>query len=399
MTFAHSIDQVMVGTNAQADVTFTLPIQPEQLSNCRVVWDLLDYEGAVWNSGEASSTGVTPSALQPGMFKLGADATVSIPANVPVNPEGTRYQIRWTLKLADGREMFAFDNFTVLPTTSTNLGPVAVSEIFGNTANLQIVLPKKYPMVAYEVYKGNAKIKDATLASNLETPETIAGGYVYVASLDTSRFADQGHGASLDPYLVIWRYGRNNSSFQQETGELYVITPSILSAQAEIVRFLTRAYADSGIDPSTDLVTEAIMSYLRMGRDQFNAAGMPTEFTMMNAASALRYFWLQYSIAYACRAQYLAEGLKAFNFSGQVVTLDIDRTQYWEGLATQLETSMSEHIRTFKINLHKRGIVRGDGSNVLTLQPGAVGSIGISVSPVSPVRGTLGMPGYGPFIR
>jgi hypothetical protein len=399
MSFAHSIDQINVGANAQADVTFTLPVEPEQLAGAQVAWDILDFEGAVWNSGEAASLGVTPSAMQPGMYKITADATISVPSRLPVNASGTRYQLRWTLKLKDGREFPAFDNFTVLPISEVHQGPVSVVEIFGNTAYLNIVLPKKYPMVAYEIYKGNAKVKDATIAANINDPTPVAGGFVYNAQINTQTFADVGVGPSLEPYLVIWRYGESNAIFQQETGELYMVTPSVVGAQQEIVRFLAKSYTDAGIDPGTEFSPEAIMSYLRMGRDQFNAAVMPTEFTMLNAISAFRYFWLQYSIAYACRSQYLAEGLRAFNFSGQVVTLDIDRTQFWDSLATQLETSMSEHIRNFKTNLYKRGIVRGDGSNVLGLQPGAIGSIGISISPVSPVRGTLGMPGYGPFLR
>jgi hypothetical protein len=171
---------------------------------------------------------------------------------------------------------------------------------------------------------------------------------------------------------------------------MFIVTPIMLDAIKDMQTWLNRAYVDSGMQPGTTFEPVDFIKYLRLGRDQFNAAVIPTNFTMTAADGPIRWFWIGYSCVAACRAQYLAEGMKAFDYAGQVVQLNIDRTPFWDQMAQALEAQLSEQVKPFKDVLAKRGVIDGDGSN-MALRPGAVGSIGITIHGLSPVRGLYGL--------
>jgi len=134
-----------------------------------------------------------------------------------------------------------------------------------------------------------------------------------------------------------------------------------------------------------------MMSYLRRGADWFNAYSLVTTFSMTNAKNGIREYWIKFSEVIALRSQYMYEGETAFDFQGQAVSLNIDRSQYYEGLASVIENEVLEPTRMLKQQLAKRGNTDGDGSvDPNALRRGAIGSLGISLTPVSNLR--LGNP-------
>jgi hypothetical protein len=60
--------------------------------------------------------------------------------------------------------------------------------------------------------------------------------------------------------------------------------------------------------------------------------------------------------------QYMAEGSLAFDFSGQSVSLNIDRTTYIESMLGRLDTMVENQVKPVKRLLAKNGITSGDGS-------------------------------------
>jgi hypothetical protein len=65
----------------------------------------------------------------------------------------------------------------------------------------------------------------------------------------------------------------------------------------------------------------------------------------------------------------------------------VDRSQYYESLAASLESAITESCRQLKQQMAKRGISSGDGSqNPNALAYGAIGTVGISLSPISNIR-------------
>jgi hypothetical protein len=381
--FLQAIGSVVVGSYTSARLNMSVPAELD-LVDALATWELLDQQGRVWTFGEAASLTAENSQVAVGQKTISAESEVAVPSNLPVNEAGTTYQIRWTVRLRSNQPLYAFENFTVLPSTEPIQGALDALEMFGDDAEVYIRLPAQYSNVEYECYRGNTKLFNARATS---APAQEADGYVYKGTVHLHEYTSP----SLDPFTIVWSYWNGtNGVKQRETTQLFIVNPVVLDAVKEMQNWLNRAYTDSGRQPSTSFSPTDFVKYLRTGRDHFNAADKPTEFTMLGAAGPIRWFWIGYSCVSAARAQYLAEGMKAFNYSGQVVQLDIDNTQFWDATAQALEGQLAEQVKPFKDNLVKRGILGGDGSS-MALRRGAVGSIGVTIHGMSPVRGLYGL--------
>lgn len=380
--FMNGIGTVVAGTYASTRLSMSVPADLD-LINANATWELLDQQGRVWNQGEPTELTSEPSQVAPDQKTISAECEIAVPSNLTANDAGTTYQIRWTVKLRSGQPLYAFENFTVLPPTQQAQGATDVIELNGDTAKVNIRLPKQYQYVEYECFKGNTKLFQARSAS---APMQDSDGYFYQGQVVVQEYTN----ASLDPFNVIWSYWDGVQPKQRETSQMFIVTPIMLDAIKDMQNWLNRAYVDSGMQPGTTFEPVDFIKYLRLGRDQFNAAVIPTNFTMTAADGPIRWFWIGYSCVAACRAQYLAEGMKAFDYAGQVVQLNIDRTPFWDQMAQALEAQLAEQVKPFKDVLAKRGVTDGDGSN-MALRPGAVGSIGITIHGLSPVRGLYGL--------
>jgi len=373
-TITTGIDAVTAGSTAQAYAQWELPVKSADLPSASVTWTLIDGDGRVFNSGSGGPVVANASSVKPGMYIIRSDATILVPGTIPVNNNGTRYQISWRL-VCGSQDYYSFDNFTVHTQEYNREGPTDIVELFGTTSSVYLKTSNTVSNLNIALYRGNSSVYTAPIDTS---PTTDQDGYVYEAVINTASLSVS---ASLDPLSVVWSYDTN----QIESSAMYLINPSILQAARDLESFLNKALIDTGIDPSTTFSTVDMIRHLRVGADIFNSVARPTTFTMTNAASGVRQYWLMYAAIDACRSQYLAEGMKAFNFSGQTVSLDIDRSPFWDSMSQQLQSQADQYVKPFKDNLAKYGINGGDGS-ASGPRPGNVGTIGISLSPITPLR-------------
>lgn len=377
--FLHAIGQMVAGESAAARLSLSVPASLDFVE-ARIRWELLDAGSQVWNFGDAVDFVSELSQTAPGQKTITAEISLAVPTNVIVNEQGSVFQVRWTIDLRNKQQLFSFENFTVFPPNSTDLGAVDAVELAGDTAVVQLRLSHQPAFIQYECFRGNARLfgrREVSSASN-----EAEGVITYTGGITPTEYL----APSLDPLTVVWHYGKTSANTNKETTQIFVVTPVILDAAKDMQTWLSRAYSDAGMQPGNMFSTTDFVKYLRLGRDQFNAAVTPTNFSLTAADGPIRWFWLMYSCIAAARAQYLAEGMKAFNYSGQVVQLDIDRTPFWEQVASTMEAQISEQVKPFKDALAKRGQLDGDGSNTLSLRRGAVGAIGITAHGISPLR-------------
>lgn len=378
--FLNAIGSVVAGSYVTARLSLMLPADFD-LTDAYVTWSILDQQGRQWNQGEGVSLTVEPSQTNPSVKTVASEVQVSIPSNLPANEGGTTYQMRWTLSSSNA-PMYSFENFAVLPATVPNDGPVDAVELVGDDVNVETLLPLSVTEVQYEAFRGNAKLFSLRPAT---TGEDTATGRKYKGTVTVVDYAS----ASLDPITVVWSYKEGGAS-RKETSQIFVVTPVVLDAVKDLQTWLNRAYSANGTAPNTSFDSVDFIKYLRLGRDAFNAASAPTDFSLLAAAGPIRWFWLGYSQVIACRSQYLAEGMKAFDYQGQIVQLNVDKTQYWESIASNMESQLEAQVKPFKAILAKRGINGGDGSS-MALRAGAVGVIGLAVHGMSPQRGMYGL--------
>jgi len=373
------VDQIIAGDVAIAYTSFMFDPGAD-LSGGYIQWDLMDSDGIVYANGNAFEYTIEETALG---VKATGQGIVTVPSDVPINLEGSKYQLRWTLTLPgqDNKTFFSFENIKVVAPTLVPLGPQDTIEFHGDVARVSLSLHAFYDHVGLELFEhvGSKKILSFTEAKEQQkTPD----GYVYTMYIATTDLS-----VNLSNFIVAWKYwnDRTQNTVFRETSRMWVINASISSAIDDLRTMINRSH--SSIANQQDLVfsSSVLLAFLRMGRDSFNGAyGALTNFNMEDATSSIRQFWIYHAMVEACRSQFIAEGEKAFNFSGQAISLDVDRTQYYSTLADNYQSLLDNQCKPFKQNLIKKGIVSGTGNlENIGLRHGAIGSVGIGITPAT----------------
>lgn len=377
--FSNSLTHVVAGNSATTLASFVVPDIFSSVASGYVVYDLIDANNSVYATGNGTNYTVSP---EDSSNRITSECTITVPSDIPVTTVGTSYQVRFTLNLPDedNQEFYVFSSLIVLPPQKVDHGADDVVEMAGTTASMTLVLSDAADTgtVLVNGYMNNTAIP-AISGLTPSGPIQLADGYQYTVSVPTPAEV-----ASLVPYNMIWDYSLSGQVYHQ-SAQLFLVTPSILDAMKAVLVQVNKSRAHFGFQ---QVFNEAeILNYLRLGMDYFNGLFNPTMFTMTNATGPIRFFWIQCSCILALRSQYLMEGEAAFNFSGQAISLDVDRSQFYEGLASAIDQQIQEPLRQLKANLAKRGLIAGDGNvNPTALTKNAIGTLGISASPVSNMR-------------
>ena len=385
---AQVIDQVAPGQSylSNEQILIQAPT-PVVVGDSSVTWQLLTLTGILLASGSGTVNSAT--ANPSGLTSVAFEAQLTIPSTVPANPAGEYYILSYSINLSNGTNTVLYPyqrRLTVATPTFQRLGPSPCIELFGNNANLQLVLADQVSSLGYTIFDGNSQIVNFT--SVTPTASATTDGYAYRVPFATSNVQN---GAKLTPYLVFWQYILNGDPTQTsmtEMGYMYLITPKIWRAAKSLQDYIQRAVIN--LDQTEDVIfkPEDLMHWLVQGQNQFNTFGNPTNFYLTNASDQVMYYWVAFAAINALRSQFLVESLKSFNYGGQQVTLDVDHAAAFESLASTLEQQVAEECRRFKQILVKRGQIQGDGNvDPTALAMGAIGSVGISLSPVSNLWG------------
>lgn len=386
------MNNVRAGTSVSANNIVTTPESTGGSNPTTATWSLVDNLGTLWGEGVAQLVDV-PQLVQDS-YNYRLTAQLDIPSTILPSDESQRYLLVW--KTTFGEQVYqTSEDITVVGAEQQRYGPNNAMEGLGGKAKLTWTVPNEYAEVTANIFNGNTHA--AAIDASAITKTVVPGGFVYAAEFDTTEVQP-----STEPYLVSWTGKIDANNLDNEQGDLYIVTQTMWSAAKDVEMFLQRSWQT--VMGQHDLVFSPgdLMMFLRLGRDLFNTLFLPTKFTMTNAKGPIRSGWIACSQIQACRSEYLAEGMKAFEFTGQATTLSSDRTQYWESLASALEAQFDNTIRPLKTNLSRRGQTEGDGSqDALTLARRAMGAVGVSYSPVANLRGIQGSGAqwYGGWLR
>ena len=375
--FQALVGKLETGTAALGKATFMFPADLNTSSGI-VSWDLVDKNGVTLAAGQAFGY---QAIVVAGGQRVEAQAIINAPSNALPTLEGQSYQLRWLLTI-NGQQYYSFEQLEI---TGTATVPVGVEDIIemGDAPAITVNMVSESPWdtVTVDVYYKNDKlILDAPTAA-----KQTADGWMYVAQLipavDTLV-------PRVDYYTVIWKssnVARPNYT-ERQTGRLFIVNASIMSAVSDMRMTINKA--ETSILGTRDILfsDSLLLAYLRRGRDAFNSAyGMFTAFDMTNASGGIREYWMKFAELQALRAQFLAEGEKVFNLSGQAISLDSDKTQYYSQLADNIQQQLDNDCKMMKQNLIKKGIIGGDGNfeNLAAMRRGSNGAIAITVGPHS----------------
>ena len=373
--FQSLMDTIDIGGAAIGKAFFILPAGTE-VSSGYVTWSLLDKSGTVYATGNAYDFTVTTTSTS---IAIEAHAVVNTPSTLEPSYSNDTYQLRWELNLNNAVNQYAFENLRVAENFTVPLGAQDTVEMMGDLAYLDIVLDRAWEQVTADVY---TSVNNTLLAQNVPMLQNkrVSSGWYYQAAFDTNSVS-----ASLDPYIISWKYKNNIGPSYRDTGQMFVVNASILRAVKSVEAMVAKAKTTLMGFQDELFTVPVIVTMLARGRDTFNGAGgYFTTFNMTNADSMIRELWLKYTEVQLLQAQYLLEGEKAYTFSGQAISLEVDRTQFYQSLANDIKTAADADAKAVKKNLLIKGLTGGDGSLNGAGRYGSTGPIGISISPASP---------------
>lgn len=374
------VDSIEAGKAAIGTAVFSFPSEIDPRGGY-VNWEFLDSTGIVYASGNAFDYQIQSNGLSNVVF---ARSVINVPSTVPPSDINSKYQLRYTLSAVNAQPgqqstFYSFENITVIGLTTVPTGTQDSIELQGRQAQMSIVIPDLFDTVVVELYQDNTLLGSTPISDFTR----VSSGFYYGASFDTSNLV-----ASLEPYTVVWNYSNSNQpqTIYSETANLWVTTPTVLTAITDIKAKINKARTTLYGQPDLLFPPETIMLWLRRARDAFNGApGGFTSFTMLNAKGSIREYWLMYAELGAIEAQFMAEGEKGFDFAGAAISLTVDHTGYLDSAASKIQTRIDNEIKAFRQNLIIKGNTAGDGSaDPSKLRAGALGSVGITITPASP---------------
>lgn len=199
----------------------------------------------------------------------------------------------------------------------------------------------------------------------------------------------------LESFLVVFDFANTSVPRNQRMMlNLWVVTPQMLNCMNALEATLNKAKLDNVI-PQLEYTQSDLLHYLQRGLNLFNGyAPNLTGFTGTNMQGALFDGLILCASYYALAAQLLAEGMLAFDFSGQAVTLSVDRTPHLESALGRVEQQIQERIPKLKQMLLRRGVSDGSGHDPV----GSSAGLGITVLSNSPTTNkAVFRPGYAQY--
>jgi hypothetical protein len=185
------------------------------------------------------------------------------------------------------------------------------------------------------------------------------------------------------------------------TYKVWAITPQILTASRQLEDYINRARV-ANIIPELEYTQSDIMEYLSRGLAFFNSLQPNiSNFTGTNMQGPLLDAWLTCSAIYALGSQNLAEGSLAFDFGGQTVSLNVDRTPAIESALGRIDAQIEGQVKPLKKLLGRAGALGGDGSvgGGFIDTSRAIGILGISNTAMTKLPGYPGRGSAGGFFR
>lgn len=377
--FKDLVGTIQRGESAVGSAVFSFPGDVDP-SGGYVLWEILGDDGVCYATGNCYSYEVQADGFANTVF---AKAVVTVPSNMEETVEQQAYQLRWTLVHGDTKQ-YSFESLHILGADTVPLGVMPQVELHGDMATMELVTDKLYDRVSIQLYAGNQELGQPAMiydGSNPvgNRPQRVGSGFFYGAVVDTKELVP-----SIKPYGVVWKYWDSvyTGSVNSDRADLWIVNPAIMSAVNDVLEKVNKARTT--LYGKADLIYpyHTVLTWLRRAADAFNGyQGHRTRFTFLNPTGGVREYWLMFAELFAIESQYLAEGEKAFDYQGAQVSLSLDRTQYLAAAADRIRSVLDADMKPFKYNLIVRGQTGGDGDVEGSTATGAMGAVGITITP------------------
>lgn len=284
-------------------------------------------------------------------------ASITVPSVLDLEGRDFKLlELRWELLDAAGdRWQFSHQVQVLAPTDREQLQQDVITD--GSSTTISALLPMSFSVgdtTTAKVFKGNTQVGTDLTGTILDLGESSRVDFD-TSTLPADVFVPMLSGYTL--HISGTRGGRPYSQYLR----MYKVTPAVMNAASQLEKMLHKSRIEQTI-PSLKYTEADLLLYLQRGLDLFNAYPPAlTDFTGLNMQGAIQHGWMLCSMIQAVTAQLIAEGEMSFDFQGQAVQLNVDRTPALNDAISRWEAALESQVRPLKQLLGKNGITGGDG--------------------------------------
>lgn len=301
--------------------------------------------------------------------------------------QSTEYKIRWRCLSTSEDKYQYYDTLIVDPKAERRESDIVLID---GDEEASFTIPFRYTdntNASYQIFSNNnAVLADRVLLS--DPAITVDAG------MDRSSVSIPAPvvNSALTANLLILR-AKVNQRPVSYSFRLWKITPQIVLAATMIEDFLNKSRIENVI-PELEYTYGDLLGYLERGLYLFNMTGVPTNFNGLNMQGVILDSWIICSSYWAISTQLIAEGSLAFDFSGQGVSLNVDRTPQLDSALGRIESRIQDTVLPLKKQMASQGILGGDGSQGAgnLHNPYSAGTLSLINAPTTRVGG------WNPFV-
>lgn len=166
---------------------------------------------------------------------------------------------------------------------------------------------------------------------------------------------------------AVWTYTVNGNNYTK-INPIYIVNAAGFDLLMDL-RMVLDKYKFTDLDPRLQWQDFELLHFVIKGVERLNATNPPTSYDLTNIPIAAKYAVQQAAIVEACKAWFLAEGQRAFEYQGQDISLNVDRTAYIQTIMDQCNSWLSENLLATKQSLAVAGAYGSRAITTISLSP------------------------------
>jgi len=269
-----------------------------------------------------------------------------VPADLELMGPDNPWRIDWLLVTNGGRQISRQSNFIVIDNIEATPEERAYTNLtyLGNSERAVIKFKNEQESIQVQLIdRGNNALN---MTPGIQTVQS-DGFYTYY--VDTPALTMAGC------YLVVWT-SRQTVLSQATTMVQQIRVPDMMFwwTQPSLRMLIDKVQKKIGhVQSYSD---SDLYEYLVRGAEYVNAVNPITGWTLTNwpTTYGMTNFLLLAAAWWGLNAQYLSEAELAFQFSGQTVTLDVDRTGYYADAMGRLKEYLDAQLQQTKRNMLRK---------------------------------------------
>lgn len=276
------------------------------------------------------------------------DATITIPETASLSLDSSKYHIVWNMVDDNKKEYSYVESFDVVhPSYDLTEAKEQQKLVLPITSiEMSLPLPRRVMDVSLKIFD---KAGTEVISAIPKQMGLYSEYYIYSTTIPEGIFQ------SANDYMAVW--------IMKDSGNTCVFTQVIHCASLWDMGKISdlRMYLDKvskAVDTYQGYKDSELYFYLQQGSEYINSVKIPTNWTLesyqtMYQLQGMAYWLLEAAKWSALRAQYLAEGDSTFDFSGQPVSLSVDRTGFIESELGRVQGGLENQLPLIKAQVVK----------------------------------------------